>query len=441
MKSSGLRWVLGIFGLVLIVAIIAAVFAGLKMAAFKTELAQDLGHALGAEVEVSSLNLDLWKGQLQAAGIRLTNQRPEAPWDRGEISQATIHFHLLDFFAPTMPLTVEVSSWSVVLHPPPAGATPSAGPGPESGPASPETGAKRRVQVTQLSAHDGEVQIDLSPDKQVLIHGVAFDAGDNGAAVWTTHLQAASISAGSLDIGPSSVEMRADREGVTFSNFRMSCAQGMITGDGNLAFNGTHEARASLKAADIPVVMLVSVLWQMKLAGLASGDLAYHGNDQGGEAHGQMTVAGGKFNVLPFLGKVTSLVGLPDISGVEVDHASTDFTWKDHVLHLTNIDVRKESVMRVAGQLDVDGQSQVDGRLKLGLPSDITAKWPQIQTGIFPDAADGYNWTDVHVTGTPDHLQEDLTPRLLAAGLQQGSGLLNQGAQKASDLLKSLLGP
>ncbi|MEJ0001199.1 MAG: hypothetical protein WDO13_19820 [Verrucomicrobiota bacterium] len=46
----------------------------------------------------------------------------------------------------------------------------------------------------------------------------------------------------------------------------------------------------------------------------------------------------------------------------------------------------------------------------------------------------------MHLTGTPDHLQEDLTPRLVAASLGQGSDMLNQGMKKAGTLLNGILG-
>ena len=190
--------------------------------------------------------------------------------------------------------------------------------------------------------------------------------------------------------------------------------------------------------------MLVSVDWQMKLTGLVTGTLHYEGNDLGGGAKGQLAVSHGKFNALPWLGKVTLMVGLQDISDVEVDKATSDFEWKDGVFHLSNIDVRKTDVTRIAGTVDVDAQGQVDGRLKLGLPSVATSKWPALQTQVFPVQTDDYNWADVHLTGTPDHLEEDLSSRLLSAtvnaSVNQGSDLMNQTTQKASDLLHSFLG-
>ena len=134
-------------------------------------------------------------------------------------------------------------------------------------------------------------------------------------------------------------------------------------------------------------------------------------------------------------------MGLGDISGMEVDKATADFAWKDNVTHLTNIDIRKNDITRISGQVDVDAAGQVDGHLKVGLPTTVLAKWPQLQSAVFSESVEDYDWADVHLTGTPDHLQEDLSSRVAAVGLQGGSDLLNQGGQKAMDLLKSFMGP
>ena len=55
---------------------------------------------------------------------------------------------------------------------------------------------------------------------------------------------------------------------------------------------------------------------------------------EAGTAQGDVSLDHAKFNVLPWLGKVTLMVGLPDLSGVEVDKATSDFMWKDGALHL-----------------------------------------------------------------------------------------------------------
>jgi hypothetical protein len=436
MNRSSVRVVLGILVVLALLAGVGGAFIWWKIAGLKEVLVGDLGKALGAQVQVTSIDFDVWKGELHAAGISLVNERPSSPWDKGDIAQATVRFHLSDVFASSLPVSIEVSSWNVVLHSPlrTAETPPSDALSESTAP------AQGRIQVTQISAQEGSAEIDFSDDRKVVIHGVSFEAATNGGGVWTTQLQATSLVAGSLEAGASSVNILGQADKITFSDLRMQCDPGVVTGDGEVALDGEHDAQLTLKAVDVPVTMLVAVEWQMKLSGLASGDLHYEGNDQGGSAKGQLAVNHGKFNVLPWLGKVTALVGLQDISDVEVDKATTDFEWKDGTFHLTNLDVRKNDVTRIAGAVDIDANGQVDGRLKLGLPSVVTAKWPQMQTQVFPVQLEDYNWAEVHLTGTPDHLQEDLTPRLLAFGMGQGTDLLNQAAQKATDLFNSFMG-
>jgi hypothetical protein len=434
-----------ILGVVLVLVLLAGGAGGLiwwKLSSLKTRLVAGLGKSLGAEVQVESITIDPWKSELHAAGIRLVNQRAAAPWDKGAIAQATVRYHLADVFASTMPVTVEISSWNVVLHSPLRTAeTPPDSPA--TGDAAPSDNAPPKpgwIHVNHLVAQDGSVEVQFSDDRKVSFEGVTFDSTNDGGDVWTTQLQASSIKAGTMDIGKSSVEVHADADKITFSDLRMQCTPGAITGDGEVATGGAHDAKLTLKAVDVPVTMLVAIDWQTQLTGLATVDLTYTGNDQGGAAQGTVSIAHGKFNVLPWLGKVTSLVGLPDISGVEVDKATTDFTWKDHALHLANIDVRKTGATRIAGSVDVDPQGVVDGKLRLGLPNAITAKWPALQTTIFPVQFEDYSWADVHLTGTSNHLQEDLTPRLAAAVASQGSDMLKQTTQKAGDLINGIIG-
>jgi hypothetical protein len=437
MSRSSVRVILGILAVLILLVAAGGGFVWWKIAGLKEKLVSDLERKLGAQVQVASIDLDLWKGELHAAGITLTNARSSEPWDKGDIAQATVRFHLMDVFAAKLPVTVEVSTWNLILHSPlrTAETPPSFAAADEN--AAPPQG---RIQVTELSAQDGSVEVDFSDDRKVLVHGVTFESADNGAGVWETQLQAASLLAGSLQAGATSVQIRGDSDKLTLTDLRMQCDPGAVTGEGEIDLGGSHETKVDLKAVDVPVTMLVAVAWQMNLTGLASGDLHYEGNDAGGGAKGQVSVNHGKFNIFPWLGKVTALVGLQDISDVEVDKATSDFEWKDGALHLTNLDVRKNDVTRIAGAVDVDATGQVDGRLKLGLPSSVTAKWPQMQDKIFPVQLEDYNWADVHLTGTANNLQEDLTPRLLAAGMGQGTDLLNQAAKQATNLFNSILG-
>jgi hypothetical protein len=436
--SLGLRIFLGIVVTVVIAAVVSGALLWWKLSTLKEQLIADVGEKLGAQVTVQSIGFDLWKSELHAAGITLANQRPSAPWEKGEVAQATVHYRLSDVLTPSMPLTVEVSSWSVTLRSPLR--TAEAPPAPDSEPPGLVESATGRVKVVQLNAQDGTVEFDFSDDRKITAQGVDFDAQDNGSGVWTTQVQAASIKSNQSEAGSASVQLRSDSGQLTISDLRLQVGQGLITGDGTVALDAPHTSKINLTVAHVPTWMLLGLAWRMKLTGDLDGTLTYQGDDTSGSANGQISIAHGKFNIFPALGKMAQMVGLPDWSNVEVDKATSDVAWKDGALHLTNIDIRKTDVVRAMGTVDVDGQGQIDGRLQLGIPNSVLAPFPQIAAAVFPTQREDCLWTDVHLTGTADHLQEDLTPRLVAAGLHGGGDLLNSGVQNAGSLLQNLLG-
>src|SRR5580658_2000959 len=126
LKSATVRWILGIVVVFVLPASGAAVLLWMKISALKDTMVNDLGAAIGANVQVTSLDFDFWHQEIRAAGIVLENKRPGAPWEKGSISQAMVRFHLLDIFSPQMRLSIDVSSWTLELRPSLAAGTASA---------------------------------------------------------------------------------------------------------------------------------------------------------------------------------------------------------------------------------------------------------------------------------------------------------------------------
>jgi hypothetical protein len=432
-----MRIALILLPIVLIAAI--AAFLTWKILGLKQRLVAELETALHATAQIGSLNLDLGKSELMAANITLQNQRAEAPWDTAAIDQVEIHFHFADLFEPTMPLQIDLTGWKVSLHTTaqPYAPTPDAGtPPPDVPPAPP---GANWIRVTAVAASEGEVTLHTADNGAVMIHGVGFHSDSPGDVDWTTQLTVTSIAAGTFITGAGAVELHSSTTNVTFNNLLIHCDEGEIAGSGTLDLAPPHALKANFTANAVPLTMLLATRWQVKLSGLVSGTIGYEGDDANGSAKGHISVAQGKFNLFPWLGKATMLVGLPDVGGMEVDKAEADVAWKDHVVSLTNIDVRKEGIFRVSGQDDIAADGTMDGHLKLGLPTSAIAKWPKLQTEIFTMPEEDFSFADVHVTGTPEAPQEDLSSRLLAVTAEQGTDLIKQGAQKATDLFNQFL--
>jgi hypothetical protein len=420
-------------------------FVAFKIIGLKERLVGQFEAALHATAQIGSLSLDLGQGELLATNIALQNVRPDSPWDNAAIDQAAVHFRFADLFAPTLPLQVEITGWKASLHSPGA-VTAGAESVPGGGAMSPAAGGTTADQsgaswarVNHITATNGEVTIQLASNQSIALHGVSFHADTPGGPDWTTDLQASSIVAGTLTTGSGSVEIHSTRDDATFTNLTVHCGDGQVTGGGDLELAGAHALKGSFTATSVPVTMLVTARWQMKVSGLVSGTADYQGDDTSATASGKISVSGGKFNLFPWLGKATMLVGLPDITNMQIDQATSDFSWKNHVLTLQNIDVLKPDVFRINGQADIAADDTIDARLKLGLPVIAVAKWPKLQTEVFNTPNGDYDFTDVHVTGTPDQLQEDLSSRLLTVGAEQGTDFLQQTKSKATDLINSFL--
>jgi hypothetical protein len=432
-----MRIALLVVPLVLIAAI--AAFLTWKILGLKERLVAELETALHATAQIGSLNLDLGKGELLAANITLQNQRTDAPWDTAAVDQAEIHFRFTDLFAPVLPLQIDLTGWKVSLHTTaqPYAPAPDAGtPAPAVPPAPP---GPAWIRVTAVNASEGEVTLHTADNEALLVHGVAFQSDSPGGADWTTQLTVQSIAAGTFVTEGGSVELHSDASSVTFNNLLVHCGDGQIAGSGTLDLTSPHALKANFTANAVPLTLLVAVRWQVKLSGEVSGPVSYEGDDANGSAKGHISVADGKFNLFPWLGRATMLVGLPDVGGMDVDQAEADIAWKNHIVSLTNINLRKEGVFRITGQDDIAADGTMDGHLKLGLPTAAVSKWPKLQTEVFSVTQDDYSWTDVHVTGTPEAPQEDLSSRLLAVGAEQGTDLIKQGAQKATDLFNQFL--
>lgn len=91
--------------------------------------------------------------------------------------------------------------------------------------------------------------------------------------------------------------------------------------------------------------------------------------------------------------------------------------------------------MVMNGWTEVEG-GRVSGVLNVGLRSDLARLIPNVNVGLFELGAGGYFWTTVRLSGTTDHVQEDLTPRLDRA---LKSSLPMQIERKGQQLLRRVV--
>src|SRR5207237_9204921 len=80
----------------------------------------------------------------------------------------------------------------------------------------------------------------------------------------------------------------------------------------------------------------------------------------------------------------------------------------------SDIEVEEEEKYRIEGPITVSGGSSLGGKIELGV-SPAYLEWLPHPEEVFPRKSAGYLWTTIHLSGTLESPQQDLSPRLVEA--------------------------
>jgi len=150
------------------------------------------------------------------------------------------------------------------------------------------------------------------------------------------------------------------------------------------------------------------------------------------------------------LEEVATFTQLPQFKRMPLQEFSGDYTWVDGQLTLTNMVAESKGLLRLEGSCVLAADGKIEGTVRLGVTPQTLQWMPGSRERVFTIAQNGYLWTDVHVSGTLQNMQEDLSARLANAlkneVIQTGKQLLDvlpvpaaDAAKKAVDTLTPLI--
>ncbi|WP_338687877.1 hypothetical protein [Haloferula helveola] len=180
-----------------------------------------------------------------------------------------------------------------------------------------------------------------------------------------------------------------------------------VGGSGGYAFTGT--------LTDVMADEVVTEDWRQRIEGKVESDFSVVGKENGPSVSGRVRLLDGVLTGLPVLDSLGAYGGNPRFRRLALSEASADFHWEDGSLLLTDIKIGSEGLMRVEGLLRVEKDDRIDGRFRVGLTPGTLARIPGAETKVFLPGERGLLWAPLHVTGTLDDPEEDLTDRLIAA--------------------------
>jgi hypothetical protein len=114
---------------------------------------------------------------------------------------------------------------------------------------------------------------------------------------------------------------------------------------------------------------------------------------------------------LPFLEKLAELAHERSFEHLELTDCSLNFIWRYPGIEIKDIALEEKGKFRVEGAISIDRRA-LRGAIQLGVARKHL-DWLPNPEEIFSRQQGGYLWTAVHLSGTIDQPEQDLSPRII----------------------------
>ncbi len=191
-----------------------------------------------------------------------------------------------------------------------------------------------------------------------------------------------------------------------------SAPEALVAGTGKVGLSPSEPTDLSWQVRALPTQTVLPSPWKERVVGEIRGFgkvLAKEGKPY--EAQGDLFLDPGSLHDIPFLLALDAVLRARTLRDLPLNRAQCHVEGKGDWMRISNIDIQSGDTMTMSGWVEIEGK-RVSGVLRVGLRSDLARLIPQVNAGLFQLGAAGYFWTTVRLSGTTDHVQEDLTPRI-----------------------------
>jgi hypothetical protein len=189
---------------------------------------------------------------------------------------------------------------------------------------------------------------------------------------------------------------------------------GVVHGEGTAGTGDDKSVDFKVSFDKLPIREWLSASWKNHVAGAAAGDVHWKGKNPKLEAallQGSLRVQDGRVRGLPFLQKLASITGKKSIEELELNACSAELHWENSTLEIREIAVEDKGKFRIEGLVS-ERKKSLGGALQLGVAREYLEWLPRAEE-VFPTERGGYLWTTVHLSGTIEQPQQDLSPRII----------------------------
>jgi hypothetical protein len=216
---------------------------------------------------------------------------------------------------------------------------------------------------------------------------------------------------------------------------------GFIHGEGTAGTREDKSVDFKVKFGKLPLREWLPASWRDHVNGLATGNVHWSGQNpklEFSKVQGSFQVGSGRVRGLPFLEKLASITGKKAIVSLELSECSAEIDWNSPKVEIKNIAVEDKGKFRIEGLVSIREKS-LGGAIQLGLAREYL-EWLPNAGEIFPKEKAGYLWTTVHLSGTIDKPEQDLSPRVIEALKESPGAFLGLIFRQVGDWIQDAFG-
>ncbi len=240
-------------------------------------------------------------------------------------------------------------------------------------------------------------------------------------------------------------EVNLDRVRLRYQNasFFVTDARASVFKQGRIDGSGEWNPRAQQYAAEgnvrgIKCDEVLGADWAKHLTGDVASSFIIERRSTGPLATGTLIIKNGVLTALPVLDSLAAYADTRRLRVLALSEAHADWRWQKGELSLSNLVLSSESLVRLEGRLVIRGRS-LDGSFRLGLAPGTLAAIPGAETVVFLPGERGLLWSPLHITGTMDDPQEDLSERLVAAAHGRMFDVIPETGEKVLKFTRSII--
>jgi hypothetical protein len=218
-------------------------------------------------------------------------------------------------------------------------------------------------------------------------------------------------------------------------------ATGSIHAEGTAGTGEDRSVDFNFSFEHVPIEEWLPKQWRERVRGKASGKILWRGKNpklESSTGEATLRVDSGGIVELPFLENLAKITNERTLERLTLNDCSFGLSWNYPSTEIKNIAIEERGKFRAEGRIQIE-KKKLSGEIELGVARYLLDWLPRPEE-VFPHEHDGYLWTTVHLSGTTDAPQQDLSARIMEVLKENPGAALGLLLRQLGEWLKNLFG-